>query len=117
MKKDSDSPLSFEIDDKQGYLVVRFAGEIDLYGTPHAREVILNCIKSDRNTVIDLSAVTYIDSSGVASLVEGYQLAKTKQLEFGLINISEAVMNVLQLAHLDKVFSIHDSLDERLQAS
>ena len=107
----------FEIDDEQGYLVVRFSGEIDLYGTPHAREVILNCVKSDRNTVIDLSAVTYIDSSGVASLVEGYQLAKNNQLEFGLINISEAVMNVLQLAHLDKVFSIHASLSERLQAT
>lgn len=117
MNENSDSPVGFEIDDEQGYLVVRFTGEIDLYGTPHAREVILNCVKSGRNTVIDLSAVTYIDSSGVASLVEGYQLAKNKQLEFGLVNTSEAVMNVLQLAHLDKVFSIHASLTERLQAT
>lgn len=117
MNKDNDSPVKFEIDDEQGYLVIRFSGEIDLYGTPHAREVILNCLKSERNTVIDLSAVTYIDSSGVASLVEGYQQAKDKKLEFGLINISDAVRNVLELAHLDKVFTIHASLDERLQAS
>jgi len=117
MTKDTDSPVKFEIDDEQGYLIVRFSGEIDLYGTPHAREVILNCIKSDRSTVIDLSAVTYIDSSGVASLVEGYQLAKNNNLEFGLVNISDAVLSVLQLAHLDKVFSIHSSLDERIQAS
>ncbi len=117
MNKDSDSPVKFEIDDEHGYLVVRFEGEIDLYGTPHAREVILNCIKSERNTVIDLSAVSYIDSSGVASLVEGYQLAKNSNLEFGLVNISDAVLSVLQLAHLDKVFTIHASLDERIQAS
>jgi len=117
MSKNSESPVKFEIDDEQGYLIVRFSGEIDLYGTPHAREVILNCINAERNTVIDLSAVTYIDSSGVASLVEGYQQAKNQQLEFGLINISDAVQNVLELAHLDKVFSIHASLDERIQAS
>jgi len=117
MNKNSESPVKFEIDDEQGYLVIRFEGEIDLYGTPHAREVILNCLKSERNTVIDLSAVNYIDSSGVASLVEGFQQAKNQQLEFGLINISDAVQNVLELAHLDKVFTIHASLDERIQAS
>ena len=117
MNKNSESPVKFEIDDEQGYLVIRFEGEIDLYGTPHAREVILNCLKSERNTVIDLSAVSYIDSSGVASLVEGFQQAKNQQLEFGLINISDAVQNVLELAHLDKVFTIHASLDERIQAS
>jgi anti-sigma B factor antagonist len=117
MNKTSDGPVSFEVDDEQGYLVIRFAGEIDLYGSPHAREVILNCLEQKRNTVIDLSAVNYIDSSGVASLVEGYQLAKNKQLEFGLVNVSEAAMNVLQLAHLDKVFPIHASLSERLQTS
>ncbi len=117
MNNDSDIPVKFEIDDEQGYLIVRFEGEIDLYGTPHAREVILNCIKAERNTVIDLSAVSYIDSSGVASLVEGYQLAKNNNLEFGLVNISDAVLSVLQLAHLDKVFTIHASLDERIQAS
>lgn len=117
MNNTGDSPVSFEIDDEQGYLVIRFAGEIDLYGSPHAREVILNCLKQKRNTVVDLSAVNYIDSSGVASLVEGYQVAKNEQLEFGLVNVSEAAMNVLQLAHLDKVFPIHGSLSERLQAS
>lgn len=117
MIKTGDSHVSFEIDDEQGYLVIRFAGEIDLYGSPHAREVILNCLKQKRNTVIDLSAVKYLDSSGVASIVEGYQFAKNEQLEFGLVNVSEAAMNVLQLAHLDKVFPIHNSLNERLQTS
>lgn len=111
-----DSPVSFEIDDEQGYLIIRFAGEIDLYGSPHAREIILNCLKQQRNTVVDLSGVTYIDSSGVASLVEGYQVAKNSALEFGLINVSKSAMNVLQLAHLDKVFPIHASLNEHLQS-
>ena len=60
--------------------------------------------------LVDLSAVEYIDSSGVASLVEGYQLSKSKNLKFGLVGVSDAAMQVLQLARLDKVFPIHNSI-------
>ena len=63
-----------------------------------------------------LSEVTYIDSSGVASLVEGYQHAKSHNQRFGLIGVSEAAMNVLELARLDKVFPIFESLEECLAA-
>lgn len=112
MAHNGDVSVSYSIDDEQGFLVIRFAGEIDLYGSPHAREVILDCLGKSRNTLVDLAAVAYIDSSGVASLVEGYQLAKNKQLRFGLVNVSESVINVLQLAHLDKVFPIYASIDE-----
>ena len=42
-------------------------------------------------------------------------MAKKKELKFGLVNVSEAAMSVLQLARLDKVFPIHASVEERLQ--
>lgn len=64
--------------------------------------------------MVDLSAVEYIDSSGVASLVEGFQFARSNNLEFGLIGVSEAAMSVLHLARLDKVFTIYTSLEDRL---
>jgi anti-sigma B factor antagonist len=59
--------------------------------------------------------VSYIDSSGVASLVEGYQTAKKAGRRFGLIGVSDAAMSVLQLARLDKVFPIHANIEERLE--
>ena len=43
--------------------------------------------------MVDLSKVDYIDSSGVASLVEGYQLSRTQELDFGLVGVSDAAMN------------------------
>ena len=64
--------------------------------------------------LIDLSAVSYMDSSGVASMVEGYQTARKMGLEFGLVAVAQSAMNVLKLARLDKVFPIHVSLEERL---
>ena len=102
--------MKTEIIDEQGYLVIHFAGEVDLNTNPHSRDIILNCLGQGRNTVLDLSAVTYLDSSGVASFVEGYKYAKTHDLEFGLRNINDIVKRVLNMARLDKVFPIYDSL-------
>ena len=89
------------------YTIIEMAGEVDLSCSPQARKQILSCLEGEKNLLIDLSEVSYIDSSGIACLVEGYQTAKQKQLEFGLVGVSEAVMNVLQLARLDKIFTIH----------
>jgi anti-sigma B factor antagonist len=98
-----------------GYAIVELSGDIDVSCSPDARSVMLDCLDSVNPVVVDLSRVTYIDSSGVASLVEAYQMAKKKHLRFGLISVSEEAMSVLQLGRLDKVFPIHTSLEERLR--
>jgi len=61
--------------------------------------------------------VTYIDSSGVASLVEAFQRAKGRGSGFALVSVNPAALRVFQLARLDKVFVIHESLQEGLAAS
>jgi anti-sigma B factor antagonist len=94
------------------YTVIGLEGDVDLSCSPDARKSILDVLHADKNLLIDLGKVTYIDSSGVASLVEGYQTAKKQSLKFGLVGVSEAAMSVLKLARLDKVFPIHDSVEE-----
>ena len=101
---------------KGGYSVVSLAGEVDLYYSPKVRDQILKQLHSDNNVLVDLSAVEYIDSSGIASLVEGLQIAKSRNLEFGLVGVSEPAMQVLELARLDKVFPIYSSLGEKLDS-
>lgn len=96
------------------YTIVALAGEVDLHYSPQAREQILQHLGEQKNLLVDLSMVSYIDSSGVASLVEGYQLAKNTGLAFGLVGVSEAVLQVLRLARLDTVFPIHASASERI---
>jgi len=98
------------------YAVLELQGDVDLSCSPDARKQILACLDTAKHLLVDLSGVTYIDSSGVASLVEGYQTAKKKGLRFGLVGVSSAAMNVLQLARLDKVFPIHASVEERLKS-
>jgi len=106
--------MPYKIRKEGGFAIVELNGDIDLSCSPEVRKVILESLAARQPTLVDMSAVTYIDSSGVASLVEGYQTAKKKSLEFGVLGVSDAAMSVLELARLDKVFPIHASLQERL---
>ncbi|MCB1877293.1 MAG: STAS domain-containing protein [Chromatiales bacterium] len=108
--------MRYEIVNRNGYAVVQLSGDVDMSTSPEVREAIINSLKKGEPVLVDLSGVTYIDSSGVASLVEGYQTARAGKLDFGLIGVSSAAMNVLQLARLDKVFPIAANVDEHIRA-
>ncbi|MBL4616042.1 MAG: STAS domain-containing protein [Magnetovibrio sp.] len=108
--------MEISISEQDGVQVVAVCGEVDLSTSPQVREALLGCIKGGSSVVVNLSAVSYIDSSGVASLVEAFQTAKSKGLGFALAQISETPMRVLKLARLDQVFVIHDTVDEAVSA-
>jgi len=108
--------MKHEISEKQGVSIVAFTGEVDLESSPAAREILLKCLESTSKVIVDLSEVTYIDSSGVASLVEALQAAKKNGSQFSLAATSEPTRRVLELARLDKVFTLYDSVDEGLNA-
>jgi anti-sigma B factor antagonist len=98
-----------------GYDLLQLSGEVDLHFSPKLRERILASLKAGRPLLIDLAGVSYIDSSGIASLVEGFQTAKTSKLAYGLLNISKTAMQVLTLTRLDKIFTLYTSADQFTQ--
>ena len=110
--------MEHEIIEKPGASVVVFSGEIDLQSSPIAREILIKCFKKTGKTkvIVDLSEVSYIDSSGVASLVEALQAAKKSGGMFALAATSEPTRRVLELARLDKVFTMFDTVDEGLSS-
>jgi anti-sigma B factor antagonist len=93
------------------YVVVRLRGEVDLSWSQQVRKAILAALGSTGKVGVEMSEVSYIDSSGIAALVEGLQNARSKGQKFGLVGVSKAVMAVLQLARLDRVFPIFPDLD------
>lgn len=104
--------MEYDVRNEAGYAVLGLKGEIDLHYSPQARKQILAILNDGNDLLVDLGEVEYIDSSGVASLVEGYQLAKTGKQKFALIGVSQAAMQVLQLARLDQVFPIFSSVGD-----
>ncbi len=103
--------MNCEISEKDGYIIASLHGDVDLASFPQTRETILDSLNKG-DLLIDLSAVDYLDSSGVASLVEGYQISKDKERRFALVSVSRPALTVLQLAHLDKVFPIYNDLQD-----
>lgn len=87
-----------------GYVLVRLSGEVDLSWSQAVRRAVLEALDRDEPVGVDLSAVSYIDSSGIAALVEGFQRARTHGTRFALVAVSDAVRAVLELARLDRVF-------------
>jgi anti-sigma B factor antagonist len=94
------------------YKLVKIRGEVDLSWSQRVRKAILDALATGSPLAVDLSDVSYIDSSGIAALVEGFQQSRGKSLKFALVAISPAVRSVLELARLDRVFPIVGSLAE-----
>jgi len=90
--------------------VVQLSGSVDLEHSPGVRRRLLDAVEKARRLLIDLSEVTYIDSSGIACLVEALQTARSRNGDLALVAVSVQAMRVLELARLDMVFSIHEDL-------
>lgn len=103
--------LEIETTNEGGRQLIHARGEVDLYASPALRDAILKAIPKAKEALgIELSQVDYMDSSGVATLVEGLKSANSKKLQFALVSPSPSVMKVLQLARLDSVFTIQEQL-------
>jgi anti-sigma B factor antagonist len=108
--------MKHEVIKKQGVSIVVLKGDVDLESSPAAREILLKSVDGAGTVLVDLSSVTYIDSSGVASLVEALQTAKRNGGKLALVAASDPTRRVLELARLDKVFTMYASVDEGMRA-
>lgn len=97
-------------------VVIDLKGPVDLYSSRQMRSAILEAINTGNvpRVAINLSEVSYIDSSGIASLVEGLQLARAKKCRLVLFGLQHDAREVLELARLDKVFEIRPTELEAL---
>ena len=107
------SPMTVEVIKEDGYIIIRPDGDIDLASSPMLRTKLRESIENASGRVIvELTKVPYMDSSGVATLVELLQSCRRENLELVLCELNERVMSVFQIARLDGVFTIKGSLEE-----
>lgn len=94
------------------YQLIELTGEVDLHNSPQVRKQLLAALKAGCSVIVDFSELMYIDSSGIATLVEAYNIAKNKQLSLTIVAAKGAPLQVMELTHLNKIFPMIDSLDE-----
>ncbi|HET7259464.1 MAG TPA: STAS domain-containing protein [Candidatus Acidoferrum sp.] len=92
------------------------SGDIDLANSPAVRKALLREVREKRTprVVMNLSKVRYIDSSGVASLVEGLKASRDVGSRFILFGLSTTAREVLQLSRLLKIFEVYDNEEQAL---
>jgi anti-sigma B factor antagonist len=94
------------------------SGDIDFANSPKVRDSVLREIRENHTprVAVNLSQVRYIDSSGVASLIEGLKASRDLGSRFILFGLSTSAREVLQLSRLLKVFEVYET-EEQAMAS
>ena len=90
--------------------VVDLSGRITLgEGCAQLRELIRNEVtKGNKNVLLNLADVTYIDSSGIGELVSAYTAVSNQGGQLKLLNLTKKVHDLLQITKLYTVFDVHD---------
>ncbi len=107
--------MSFKIksEEKENIGVVIVEGEVDMFTSPGLRDKLVPFFeKGVKGIIVNLSGVSFMDSSGIATLVEGLQWSKKDNKKFILAGLGTNVMNALSLTKLDKVFDIQTNADD-----
>ena len=98
-------------------VAVDISGDVDLHRSPALRETLAKLIDANpARLVLNLSEVGYMDSSGVATLVEALQRIQRKQGRLLLHSLSPRVQSIFEIARLESIFEIYPSEDEALRA-
>jgi anti-sigma B factor antagonist len=95
--------------------VLPLKGEIDLHVSPSVTASLNQIIeKKPERLVVDLSEVTYIDSAGLAALIEAMQKVEGYGGKFLLAGLQETVRSIFEISRLDQVFQIFPDADAAL---
>ncbi len=92
---------------QEGVLVFQVSGEINISTSPDLKKAFEK--QPAAKIVVDLEKVTYIDSSGLATLVEILKKTKSQSGRMGLSGMSDKVKSLFEITKLDKLFSISRS--------
>ncbi|CAN5632907.1 STAS domain-containing protein [soil metagenome] len=92
--------------------VLPLEGEIDLHVSPTIAASLRTMVEQKpKHLVVDLSRVNYIDSSGLAVLIEAMQNVTAYGGKFALAGLQDAVRPIFEIARLDQVFRIFDNVE------
>lgn len=90
-----------------GVPTLRLEGEIDLHASPELRSELAHCAAEKVPfLLLDFQAVTYIDSSGLAALIEYMKASTAFGGKIGLFGVPKKVLMVFEIVRMDKMFHI-----------
>jgi len=105
--------MKIEIADNKGIKVIALSGDIDMHSSPELRKELMFCVQKKVTPLfVDFRGVSYIDSSGIATFVEGLKGMMTYGGKLKFVGIPERIMEIFCFAKLDKVFEIYGTIND-----
>jgi len=102
---------------KEAGTVMDVTGRVTIENAPEFLSALMHEVKANKppRLVVNMIAVSYIDSAGAACLVEALKVSRDLKLGFGLYGLGPVARDVLELTRLTSVFEIYDTEDEALR--
>lgn len=108
--------LQFKTEQHGRVLMMHVAGQVDLYSSPMLRKEILRMVAiPEMRLLVNLDAVSYMDSSGLATLIEGLQHIHRNKGRMAVTGLRDTVKEVFELTRLDTVFTIYPDEEAALR--
>lgn len=99
-------------DVETGVAVLRLDGRLNLVSAPRLKAAIDESVEAGRTrVVVDLAAVSFMDSSGLGALIAGLKKARQASGDVRITGVTQQVATVLQLTNLDRVLRAHPSVE------
>lgn len=103
------TPFEFDVQSEPGARVLVLMGELDM-SSPGLDELAGEIQGSDRSVVVDMTGITFIDSTGLGLLVGFQKLVNQRGLAFALRNPTRRVEQLMQMTGLDRVLGVETSV-------
>jgi anti-sigma B factor antagonist len=107
--------MTIDLGEHRGAPLIAPSGDIDMDSSPDLRKVLMTLVKEKATPLlIDCTRVTYIDSSGIATFVEGLKHVMSYGGRLKLFGMPETIREVFSFSRLDRVFEIYGTIDDAL---
>lgn len=105
--------MNIEISEYKGKKIIALSGDVDMHSSPVLREEIMVLVKKKVPALfIDFNQVSYIDSSGIATFVEGLKSMKSYGGRLQFFGVPPRIMEIFNFSKLDKVFEIYGNIED-----
>jgi len=109
--------MQINFEDKSGVSVCKVTGDIDINSSPDMKKSFEKVFKEKKDkVVIDLGEVGYVDSSGLATMVEIFKNMRLYNGKLKLVGLSDKVMGLFEITKLDRLFDISQTAEQAINS-
>ncbi|MFT5294734.1 MAG: anti-sigma B factor antagonist [Colwellia sp.] len=94
------------------YEIIHLVGEININNSALMKRELLKVISQQKSIILDFTKLNFIDSSGIATLIESFNITTASDLKLAIVGANDLPLKMLELTQLDKVFTLFDAIQD-----